>query len=245
MVDAFRKLSAEKVMTYFAADTLSRIDKASGEVCSIDSVREKVAEWQEDGAMVIMSAGVFDSLHVNHLLALHHFRYLGAIAALERAGRRITDNSIRAAAASKMVKLVISSDTDARVSATKGRVAEKGGSPKPLLSWQTRSMMLAKQYIFSPDTKTAEPLVDMITRHGTDTCSGQRCPHDDNVLIAEYIRPDIILAPEASSKTIDDIQNSRLPKRSLQIFDENDLAFFDPLLSANVSTSAIIKRARS
>jgi hypothetical protein len=241
------RLDPELVKNMFEADTIHRIDSASGRHCSIDTIVQRVEDWKAEGSIVVMTAGVFDALHLNHMLALHHFRYIGAAAILgDTSGDKTASNRpLNDIAASEKVRLVVSSDTDARVSHAKSRQAKKGGAPKPLLSWTTRSLTLAKQYIQGPEDGASRPLVDLITRHGSDTCMAQKCPHDDNITIAEAIQPDRLIITSTSVDSIEMARASKLPEERIHIVDENDLAYYDNVLEADVSTSALIMRARS
>lgn len=209
----------QDVKKLFEDNLESQIMSSELQTCNIFSLKERVDEWKNDGYTIVFTAGVFDIFTVNHLLALYHYKMLG--------GNRS--------------KLIVSIDTDERVRVVKSSIKAKGNLTKPILSWKSRSLMVAKQTF-----RNRESLVDIIVQHGNDTCRDMRCPHDDNVTIAEEISPDIIVVTDTSADTIKKIQNSQyINNKNLLVINENELSYYDILLGGKISTSSIIKKIQN
>lgn len=188
------------------------------QTCNIADLKSIVDAWKLDGYTIVFTAGVFDIFTINHLLGLYHYKLLGG----------------------EKTKLIVSMDTDERVRSSKSFIEDKGDSIKPILSWRSRAIMVGKQSFLN-----REKLVDMITQHGSDTCGGVVCPHDDNVSIAEEISPDYIVVTSTSTSTIKKIQASdRIQSNRLLVINEEELAYEDVLIGKKISTSAIIKRIK-
>ncbi len=186
--------------------------------CNIDELKQRTKQWKSEGYTIVFTAGVFDLLTINHLVALYHYKVVGG----------------------EKAKLIISIDTDERVRQSKAFVETKGNAVKPILSWKSRATMVAKQSL-----NHKQPLVDLILQHGDDTCEGSRCPHDDNVSIAESINPDIVIVTSKSTSTIEKLRNSPIiDSKKIEIINEEQLSYNDELLGKNISTSAIIERIR-
>ena len=210
----------DEVWNIFESGLSERIMKSDLRECNITNVKRKVQAWKDAGFTIVFTAGVFDIFTINHMLALYHYRILGG----------------------NKVKLIVSLDTDKRVKSVKAFTAEKGNSPKPILSWENRAKMIAKQS-FGNDM----PLVDLIIQHGDDTCNGMHCPHDDNALIAEEITPDVIPVTSSSRGTIKKLKNSKkiAGGSKIIIIEEEKLSYRDILLGEKISTTSIIKRVKS
>ena len=235
-------LNDQSIKAIFESNILNRRDTANNKKCSIDNLKSVVDKWQNEGSIVVFTAGVFDMLHVNHVLALTHYRLLGATRHQPNYDNLKTIQDI---AASNRVKLVVSVDSDKRAKKDKEFVVSKGNCRKPIISWDNRTLILLYQSMFSADEKTAVPLVDYVTKHGQDTCSNKSCAHNDNVSIAEAIRPDIIVVSSGSPITIALIKASEILKdKELIVINEEELFYYDSLLSGPIKSSAIIKRVR-
>lgn len=202
----------------FENDIADRILKSDLSFCNIDDLVEKVGKWRQSGDTIVFTAGVFDIFTINHLLGLYHYRMLGG----------------------KRARLIVSIDSDKRVMHSKGFRVEKGDTVKPILSWESRCLMLAKQ---SFNNECA--LVDLIIRHGADTCSGVRCPHDDNVDIVKYISPDITAVTSTSLDTIKRLKSDSDIRGKVIVINEEDLSYSDLSIGGKISTSNIIKRIKS
>ena len=199
----------------FMQDTQGVIIKSDNKLCNIDRIKDLVSTWRSNGYKIVFTAGVFDIFTINHLLALHHYKSLGG----------------------SKCKLIVSMDTDKRVMKNKGFKKDKGGISKPILSWENRALMIAKQAYMRD-----RPLVDAILQHGRDTCNGIECPHDDNVYIAA-IKPDIIVVTSTSHDTIQKLcKSDAIADNSVNIISEKDLQIEDALLKCPISTSAIIRK---
>lgn len=207
------------VLQVFESDLTGRIMESKSPVCNIQCVKDLVDQWKSQGYTTVFTAGVFDLFTLNHLLALYHYKMLGG------------DKS----------KLIVSIDTDLRVKNNKAFAHNKGNCTKPILSWRSRAMMVAKQSF-----KNTEPLVNLIVQHGDDTCTGVRCTHDDDTSIVEYIKPDIMTVASSSTNTIKIVSKSNLLNNTkIIIIKEADLAYEDYLIGTKISTTSIINRIKN
>lgn len=156
------------VFEYLAAGNIHQ--KNNGKDCSIASLRNLRNSWADDGSVVVFTAGVFDILHASHLLALTHYRLLGAHEYWARQGvKNPTIEMLHETAASDKVRFILSVDTDSRVAGDKAFIPEKGNSLKPLVSWENRTLLLARQSISGKNN--TRNLIDFITSHGADACT--------------------------------------------------------------------------
>lgn len=211
-------MNVQSVVSIFEEHLESRIIASDSQTCNIDALLNRVEKWKRDGYTIVFTAGVFDIFTINHLLALYHYRLMGG----------------------ENAKLIVSVDTDERVNNSKSFNKDKGNTIKPILSWQSRALMIAKQSF-----RDNGPLVDIVIQHGSDTCSNMRCAHDDNSTIAEKIVPDIIAVTSTSVDTIIKIKKSTvLNVDTMKVIEEKDLAYKDPLLGGKISTTSIIERVR-
>jgi bifunctional ADP-heptose synthase (sugar kinase/adenylyltransferase) len=211
-------MNVSEVKELFENDLHGRILKSDLPFCDIDNLSKQVNRWRQAGDVIVFTAGVFDIFTINHLLGLYHYKILGG----------------------KRARLIVSIDSDERVRSSKAFREDKGNIVKPILSWESRSLMVAKQSFNNEGT-----LVDVVTRHGADTCSGIRCPHDDNVDIAKYISPDIIVVTSTSLDTIQRIEEDPDIQDKIVIINEEDLSYEDLCIGGKISTSGIIKRIKN
>jgi len=208
-----------KIKAIFEGGVRDRIIRSDTNYCNINKTISIVDKWKEDGFSVVFTAGVFDIFTINHLLGLYHYKLLY--------GRK--------------TKLIVSIDTDLRVSKSKSFVKSKGNTIKPILSWNSRALMVAKQSM-----EGCQNLVDLILQHGRDTCGGISCSHDDNVNIAESIIPDAIIVTSTSIETIKMLEtSSKIEKSKIFVINENDLTYYDDLLGEKISNTAIIQRIKN
>jgi len=230
----------QSIKYLFERPTIDRIYRKDSGHCSFEKVVSTVSKWKQDGVFTVFTAGVFDMLHVNHLLALNHYRLLGARLHLQRNGNLTpTDENVIELAGSEKVKLIVTIDSDQRASKAKSYRPDKAYSP---LSWESRAMMLANQYMGLSDG-SGWPLVDLITQHGINSCICSTCPHRDNADMAIALNPDLLIVNSASSDTILKVRE-RISSRQLVILNENDLVYADSLLQGPIKSTAIITRAK-
>ncbi len=238
---------ASTIKSIFEHSLRRRIHDTKSGICMIDQLHETTKQWQEKGSVVLFTAGVFDLLHATHLLALTHYRLLGAYEYLLRKGiTKPTVRQLHSVAASDAVRLIISVDTDKRVARDKSFLTSKGNSPKPIVSWENRVLLLATQQI-SGRHDTARPLIDFITKHGDDAdiCNSKDCPHTDNAYIARALEPDLVIVNKDSSKTLALLQQcSDASPTKIVVIDESRLAYSDNLLGGPLKSSSMIKRAK-
>lgn len=233
----------KSVFEHSAASNIQQENK--GGDCSIIALRNLRDSWKDEGSIVVFTAGVFDILHTSHLLALTHYRLLGAHEYWVRQGvNNPSIEQLHEIAASDKVRFILSVDTDSRVAGDKAFIPEKGNSPKPLVSWENRTLLLARQSISGKNN--SRNLIDFITSHGADACICDDCPRNDNAHIAAAIKPDVIVVSSGSQGTIDKLRehDSELSNANLVIIKEDNLSYHDKLLQGPIKSSSIIKRAQ-
>ncbi len=239
-------ISESDVKSVFEHSAASNIQqKNNNDGCSIHALRELRNSWRDTGGIVVFTAGVFDILHTSHLLALTHYRLLGAHEYWMRQGAiHPSIDMLHETAASDRVRFILSVDTDSRVAGDKAFVPEKGNSPKPLVSWENRTLLLARQSISGKNNH--HNLIDFITSHGADACICDDCPQSDNAHIAAAIKPDVIVVSSGSQGTIDKLREhtNTLSGSKLIIIEEDNLSYHDKLLQGPIKSSSIIKRAQ-
>ena len=214
-----------------------KTDLATGEPCSISETINLINKWKKQGSIIVFVAGVFDILHLNHLQALEYYRLLGAKQYIQK--NNMNDTKINDIATSQKVRLVISMDSDFRVSKNKSSKNNK----RPVLSWHSRALMLLKQSMQASNDSN-HSLVDFIIRHGSDTCGSHQCRHDDNIFIAEAIKPDLMILNRDSNNSIELTKKSeKLAEVNIVLIDESRLSIRDSLLDGPIKTTAILERA--
>lgn len=224
--------------------------------CSYEQAARTVRVWREQDMKVIYGLGGFDNLHNNHVIGLTRCRALGAMAVLEmgEAGSDTDCKAIQRTAADK-TRMIISVDTDAALAKGKSRVMEKGGAPKPTLSWTNRARGVAMQTMPLPDSNLYFPLVDFVTCHGQGSCAccedlgyEDYCPtrrHRYNILA---LQPDFVVARDDLSsipKLLGEKEQGNLPNTEFIFFEEGTGSYGDMYLEGEISATAIAKRIRS
>jgi len=221
--------------------------------CLLDGARRTRRGWKDTGRFTVFNAGTFDVLGLNHIRGLAQCRLLGAMSliGIEKIETPEELAEAHAVAASDRVRLMVTVDTDRALEMNKSRRPDKGGAPKPSLSWETRVAMLAIQTMPGPDGAHVD-MVNYITRHGSDccaVCAAGTCTHEDNARMAVALAPDLVVVPTGSKHTIADLsmykQEGLLPYTDLASIDESNDAFEDPVLGGIISTTALVNRIRS
>lgn len=87
------EMNDELIKSIFEYAIKERLYTLSQSGCSLNILKNKVTKWRNEGSIIVFTAGVFDILHVNHLLALTHYRLLGAKEYTNRTGLSIYLNS--------------------------------------------------------------------------------------------------------------------------------------------------------
>ncbi len=203
-------------------------------VCVADQTSERVKSWQENGHFVVANAGAFDVLGLNHLRGLMQARIIGAA---YRLGGASSPGMIYALASSDEIRLVVSLDTNEAIADNKAFREAHGSSPRPLLDWETRARTLALQAFGGK-----HDLVDLITRHGPNACSecdADSCVHSSTTYNIASSGADLTIIKSHDRPTFE-----RYPDNLFHVIDETDGAFFDAVLDSQISTTALVKRAR-
>lgn len=232
-----------------------RITTPLDDECPHDETSAVMEEWKRSGHFTVFTAGTFDLLTLNHQLALTQCRLLGARALLGINGElSLKDKqTIHAIAASDRVRLMVTMDTNEQLAKAKSRITGKGGAPKPLLDWQTRAATLTS--VSMPvlgGQNTRRNAVDFVTKHGEnccDACNQGECPNEDNAFMAASLRPDMVVVSSGSIDTLTTLGQYKcsgyIPRTDIVIMEEASLQYDDKILGGPISTTGIIRRARS
>lgn len=202
--------------------------------CTAELTRDRVIKWQELGAFVVANAGAYDVLGLNHIRGLIQARIIGAA---YRIGSLEDLNAVYDLAVSDEIRLLVSLDTNEAIEENKSFKKENGGSARPLLDWETRAKMLALQAISGK-----HDLVDFITKHGPSACNfcdNESCCHSYKTYNIASSGADLTII-----KSPNQVAFSRHPSSRFHVINENDGAFFDNVLDSQISTTALVKRAR-
>jgi hypothetical protein len=236
-------------------DFHARIPAPNPDECPFEQAEDAINGWNDRDHFTVFTAGTFDLLTLNHKLGLTQCRLLGAKTVLGLTGELSEQNkkSAHAIATSDSIRLMVSLDTNEQLEAAKSRDPEKGGAPKPLLDWATRAAMLGSVAIPIPGNQSLRRnSVDLITRHGIgccSTCETGQCINRDNALMTVALQPSMVVVSGGSEKTIKDLydykRTGQLPRTEIAIMVEESLQYNDEVLQGAVSTSNIIRRARS
>jgi len=202
--------------------------------CTDTLAKQKVNEWQKEGSFVVANAGAYDGLGLNHLRGLTQARLIGAA---YKIGSLNDLSAVYDLASSDEIRLIVSLDTNEAIRENKSFRSESGGSIRPLFDWETRARMLALQSI-----RSSTYLVDYITKHGPgacEVCDNDSCSHSNVTYNVASSGADLTIVKSLKQVTIDTYKNSKF-----HIIDENDGAFFDKVLGAQISTTALVKRVK-
>jgi hypothetical protein len=246
--------SRSPFMDIIEGDHSRRIHALSSDLCSFEAARQIREGWRRDDKYCVFNAGTYDIVTVNHILNLIQCRALGAIKLCELLSIE-TDQDlacVHAIAASDAIALMITLDTDIALKEKKSRQSDKGGAPKPTLSWDNRARMLAMQTIPKPDYGSGRPAVDFITRHGLGCCAvcpSGLCVNEDNAGMVVGLQPDMVLVNADSTDTVESLKyykiSGALPNTDIVVNNEADHQYWDSILDGPVKTTKIITRIRS
>ena len=219
----------------FIADSIRDrvIDADDG--CIADQTKEKVSEWHRNGSFVVANAGAYDVLGLNHLRGLMQARIIGAAYAL---GSTEDLTALYDLASSSALRLLVSLDTNEAISENKSFLEQTGLSVRPILDWQTRSTTLALQSMGGKHN-----LVDFITKHGPSACTvcgNESCPHSSETYNVASSGADLTIIKVYSPDTF-----STYPYSQFHVINEQEGAFFDKVLDAQISTTALVRRIKS
>ncbi len=231
-------------------------DMGNYDDCSYNQAARAVAAWRDRDKKVVYGLGGFDNLHNNHVLGLTRCRTLGAMAVLGiEEANTVTDRKEIQLAAAHSIRMIISVDTDAALAKGKSRNPEKGGAPKPILSWGNRARGVAMQTMPMADNDMYFPLADFVTCHGEGSCAcceeldyADYCPtrrHRYNILA---LQPDFVVVRDDLSsipKLLAEKDQGNLPNTEFMFFEEGIESYGDMYLGGDISATAIAHRIRS
>ena len=207
MHDNAREESMSLVTNYLQKDYPDRIQEFSDDVCSVQTPAERIAAWRKEGAFTVFMAGTFDIPTPNHRLGLTEARLMGA-AGLRKVAYPPDETRLEVvtrAAATDMVRLLVTLDTDEGARSSKGFHPSKGNCPRPIFSWPTRAMNVASYSVPRPDG-AQHRMVDFITRHGPNACLAcPECSAIDNAKMVANLQPDLVVINAASTATLDTV----------------------------------------
>lgn len=140
------------------------------------------------------------------------------------------------------LRLIVSVDGDAALSARKGNNPEKGNGTRPVLSWITRSAMVAALTGRMIDNRYS-PIVDVVTMHDPVALAGTE--HASLYELAAVLKPDVWSIYAESQDIIDYLPtDERLKGIEVFCITDEDNYFCDPLLGGKFSTTKIVNRIK-
>jgi hypothetical protein len=232
-----------------------RIQQFDPDVCAVETAETVMAEWNEAGKTSVFMAGTFDIPTPNHRLGLAEARLMAGslvcgidYGTLNEAPEH-TLGEVQQAAASGIVKLMVTLDTDEGAASAKAFRPDKGDCPRPIFCWGTRAHNLAS-YTVPQGNGINYNMVDFVTNHGPNACQAcTNCVSRDNALMAAVLQPSLVVVNAASVNTMETIleekKQGRLPATMIGITNEQDHQFVDKLLGGRVSGTAVVRRARN
>lgn len=156
--------------------------------------------WRDEGAITILTTGVFDMLHLDHAGYLLHTKAAGASLSyeathLEESWQALSQarqlSYVEEALSQQTLRLIVSVDGDRSVAIRKGFNPDKGGGVRPVFAWQTRALTVAGQSFVNPKNQNVLlPTVNAVTIHGPDDFSAES-PHYSTFNLAAALQPDM------------------------------------------------------
>lgn len=222
--------------------------------CSFMQAERKMRLWRDQGKFTIFSFGGFDILTPNHIRGLVQARAIGAMCMLGIQEVRAPEElqAVHKVAASDAVRLMVSIDTNRTLEEGKSRNPEKGGAPKPTLDWHTRASMVAAQSIPAPGYEQRSNLADFVTRQGwecCDACGPNDCTNEWHTDIIAGLEPDLVVVRDDLPRTISYLADRQaeglLTRTEVALINEQEGAYYDPVLGDTISTTAMIRHIRS
>jgi hypothetical protein len=126
---------------------------------------DEITVLAHDGRHIALVDGSYDVPHPNHQWFLQHCRLLAAQNHFAQDGRQLPASAHELAASDEVV-LVVTLDTDAKMSQLKSDQNGKGGVPRPIYPWELRAQYIAN-FMTPVATGRFRPVVDRITIDGT------------------------------------------------------------------------------
>lgn len=229
---------------------------ADGEKASTE-LKEKRKQWAAEGSTVVFTSGVFDLLHQNHrayllhtkleAVPIHFDKEFNGKANWEDLSEDEKKVYCQGALLGGKIRLVVSVDGDEAVASRKGGKAEKGGTPRPLFTWQTRArdVLGATTAVtgYTPDALRV-PIADAVTMHDNVAQELVNTPHDDILSIAHFVDPDVWSVYYESQDIIDRLkgpEGANFTDLEAVVLPGHEF-YVDSLLGGRFSTTAITKR---
>lgn len=207
----------------------------------------------------VLTAGVYDLLHLDHTGYLLHTKSTGAQVHFDRYYAEVgntwetldpstQEKMVRQFLSSGELRLIVTVDGDTSVRASKGFNPEKGGGERPIFSWDTRVRMIANlmQPCHTPDRLPAfRPVVDAITMHGPHDFD-EDSPHHRPVQLATALQPDVwAIYGEAQDTLRDASMCEAIGEVALKCIPLLEgTTYFEDKFVGKFSTTKIIQRAR-
>lgn len=226
---------------------------------SDDSATERLVKlrqtWRKAGATTVFASGVYDMLHMDHAGYLLHTKAVGAASHYNRTHHEQDwdelesdqqQNYTTLALGNRSVRLIVSVDGNDSVDKRKGHSVEKGGTARPIYSWNTRALMVARLAFVDPSDEMGErllPTVDAVTIHGPDdfTADSLHASHFD---LVGKIQPDVWAIFGESQDILDAApvmpSLSSVELRCIQ--DGKGTHYFEDDFMGKMSTTNIVKR---
>ena len=227
----------------------------TGGEATVQLVQQRM-EWAEEGATVVFTSGVFDLLHPNHRAYLLHTKleavpfHFDKVTGEKGAWDGLSEVEKMAYCQEVLtfgeIKLVVSVDGDAAVADRKGLKEEKGGTLRPIYSWQSRArdVLAATTSIKLAEQDISVPIADAVTIHDNVNKKLTGTPHDDILSIARLVEPDVWSIYYESQDIFDRLEGAEgAPFVNTEVVKLPGHEFYtDELLGGRFSTTAISKR---
>jgi hypothetical protein len=213
--------------------------------------------WQDMGHTTVFSSGFYDLFHPDHAGYILHTKAAAARLRYEQTiggeWDRLDPSDQQAyiieTLSAGTINLVTSVASDANALATKSGKTEKGGAIRPVLSWNTRALMVAGQAFVDPLDPRGERLLrttDAVTMHSGNDAGDFPAdnPHASHIQLAALLQPDAWVF-FGESKQIIDAAPHHEELASIALFcisDGDGTHYFSDDIIGKVSTTKITQR---
>lgn len=251
--------NAELIRSVFEERVSGRMYNPLDDPMATEKLRSQVDLWKEEGSTVVMVFGCFDApFHVNHQRFLFDCKLQGVAKYYDKVSQEENlDESWQSLdTASKKefakavldygaVKLVVSTDGDDRIASSKGYAEDKGGSPRPLLSWRSRTENILGLSLGLDDSgNQRSPIVDAVTMHDHFSLPGT--VHASTVDMVADFQPDVwALYHEAEGDILAASNDPRLSRTDIVVIDSpENYSVVDPRTGRPFSTTDLVRRVK-
>ncbi len=206
-----------------------------------DDLGDALTDLKGTDNTVVLVDGAFDVPHENHDWYLRHVRALAAHLHIKRMGFPLERDFVKDVVASDAARVLVTVDADAKVSAKKGSIPDKGGAPRPIYTWQARAERIAGLSFHSQTG--IRNVVDLVTVEGEPDHKGTIL--ESSLTLASFMTRkallDSIVMYGEHKETI--VEACRLGLQPMVIENHTDYAI-DARTGEAWSSSDLIRRAK-